>query len=117
MGLIETIGALVTVCAVLALAWWCTRMLGKRWGGGSVSGELRIIDQVQVGQDKRIVLIRLKDQNYLIGVGQSEITLLAEPEGEFELSNTPVVGTEQVDFKKVIQNCLSHQRRDQGGKR
>lgn len=117
MGLAETFGALVTVCAVLVLAWWCTRLLGKRWGSGSMSGELRVIDQVPVGQDKRIVLIRLKDRNYLIGVGQSEITLLAEPEGEFELQKPPAKGMEQADFKRVIQNCLSNQRRNQGGKR
>lgn len=81
-----------------------------------MSGELRIIDQVALGQDKRIVLVKLKDQNYLIGVGTSEITLLAEPEGEFESQDTPASEAGQADFKKVIQNLLSHQRRTEGGK-
>ncbi len=117
MGVIQTLGALITVCAILVLAWWCTRLLGKKWGGVSTSGALRVIDQIQVGQDKRIVLVRLEDHNYLLGVGQSEITLLAEPEGEFHEADLPTKGIEQADFKKMIQNCLSSQRRNQGGKR
>ena len=76
--------AVLTVAAVLLLAYWCSRLLSKQWIKASGSGVLQIIEQIQVGQDRRILLLKVKDSNYLVGVSQAGIQLLAEAEGDFE---------------------------------
>ena len=39
---------------------------------------------LQVGQDRRILLLRTGEHHYLVGVSQAGIQLLAEVEGDFE---------------------------------
>lgn len=78
--------AALTLLGVLLLAYWCCRALGKRWGtaSGVSSGNLRIIEHIQVGQDRRIILLKAGEKTFLVGVSQAGIQLLAEVEGDFE---------------------------------
>ena len=56
---VSLIGALMWVVVILVLAYWCSRYLGKRYGG-SVSGRyLKIIDRVQVGAYRYLLLVKL----------------------------------------------------------
>lgn len=76
---ISLIAALMWVVVILALAYWCSRYLGKRYGG-SVSGKyLKVLDRVQVGADRYLLLIRLQEHTYLVGVSPAGVQLLSEP--------------------------------------
>lgn len=83
--------SVLTVAAVLLLAYWCSRMLARQWLKSSASGSLQILEQLQVGQDRRILLLKIGEKNYLIGVSQAGIQLLTEVEGEFEARMAPAV--------------------------
>ena len=84
MGILSLFHAVLAVIGVLFLAYWCCRMLGKQWGMNACSGNMKVISQLQVGQDRRILLLRTGEHHYLIGVSQAGIQLLAEVEGDIE---------------------------------
>ena len=114
MGGLNLISALGCVILVLLLAYWCSRFLGKNWSRVSGTRELKVIDQLQIGQDKRILLVKLREHTYLIGVSQAGITLLTEAEGDFA---DPELSTEKpMDFKEIIRNYASVHRRKEEDK-
>lgn len=84
MGILSLFNAILAVLGVLCLASWCSRMLGKQWGMNAGSGNMKVLSQLQVGQDKRILLLQVGEHDYLVGVSQAGIQLLAEVEGDFE---------------------------------
>lgn len=109
--------AVLTVAAVLLLAYWCSRLLSKQWVKASGSGVLQIIEQIQVGQDRRILLLKVKDSNYLVGVSQAGIQLIAEIEGDFEIPALPPGQdpASQLPFRNVLEKYLmNHQKKKEG---
>ena len=76
--------AILMVIAVLFLAYWGSRMRGRQWGMNACAKNMKVISQLQVGQDRRILLLRTGEHHYLVGVSQAGIQLLAEVEGDFE---------------------------------
>ncbi|WP_373263705.1 flagellar biosynthetic protein FliO [Hungatella hathewayi] len=84
MGGLSLPAALLTVVLVLVLAYWCSRLLGKNWANAASGRNMKIIDQIQLGQDKRIILLKLGEHTYLIGVSQAGIQLLLETGEMFE---------------------------------
>lgn len=76
---ISLIVALMWVVVILALAYWCSRYLGKRYGGGVSGKYLKVIDRIQVGADRYLLLIELQEHTYLIGVSPAGTQLLSEP--------------------------------------
>lgn len=77
--IISLIGALMWIVVILALAYWCSRYLGKRYGGGVSGKYLKVIDRVQVGADRYLLLVKLEEHTYLIGVSPAGVQLLSEP--------------------------------------
>lgn len=79
MGLL---GMLATVVLVLVLAWLCTRWLaGTRLsGGGLPSGErrMRVVDRLPLGKDVSLVLVRLGEGFFLLGVSPTGVSQLRE---------------------------------------
>ena len=84
MGALSVFNTVVGILGVLLLAYWCSRMLGKKWGNSSCSGNIKVVGQLQVGQDRKILLLELGEHYYLVGVSQAGIQLLTEVEGDFE---------------------------------
>ncbi len=107
MGTLSLFNAILTVVGVLFLAYWCSRLLGKQWVKDSCSGgNLKVLSQLQVGQDRRILLLHVGEHHYLVGVSQAGIQLLAEVEGEFEADMPPVAGSETLSsFQELFEKC------------
>ena len=117
MGILSLFHAVLAVIGVLFLAYWCSRMLGKQWGMNACSGNMKVISQLQVGQDRRILLLRTGEHHYLIGVSQAGIQLLTEVEGDFDteesLSAQNLSG--QNPFGEVLEQLLAKHREKKGG--
>lgn len=77
-------GALLAVVLVLVLAYWCSRFLGKSWVKASGNGNLRVLENLPLGADKQLVLVRVQERVYLLGVSAAGIQLLTEVEGELK---------------------------------
>lgn len=76
-GGMEGFGLLAMTAAVLALAWWFSRFLGGRWGRGFGKGRVQVLEQIPLGGDKRLVLVRYRERELLLGVSQGGIRLLS----------------------------------------
>ena len=104
MGMLSLFNAILAVIGVLFLAYWCSRMMGRQWGMNTCSGNMKVLSQLQVGQDKRILLLNIGAHNYLVGVSQAGIQLLTEVEGDFEADmpqNTG--GTAVPSFQELLE--------------
>lgn len=104
MGMLSLFNAILAVIGVLFLAYWCSRMMGRQWGMNSCSGNMKVVSQLQVGQEKRILLLNIGAHNYLVGVSQAGIQLLTEVEGDFEADmpqNTE--GTAVPSFQELLE--------------
>ena len=82
------LGVLAVVILILYLAFYATRWIGTHGvpGGAALrpgtAGRFRILGQIGVGRNERLVLVRLDERCYLIGVTEHQITLLRELDGE-----------------------------------
>lgn len=82
-NILSLLGMLLTVVAVLALAYWCTRWIGQRgmpgWARGSGGADrLQVLWQVSLGKGERLVLIRVHERCLLLGVTGGGIRVLTE---------------------------------------
>lgn len=75
---------LVVCCAVvLGLAYWFTKHVVGRGrlgnlGVGGGTGNLRVLDQLALGKDQRLLVVRAGERFLLLGVTASGISTLAE---------------------------------------
>ena len=76
-------GAVLTVGCILLLAYWCSRLMGKTYMKATSGRNLKILEQVRIGADKQILLVRLRSHMYLIGVTQAGIQMLEKLEEEY----------------------------------
>ena len=108
----------LAVAGVLVLAYWCSVLLKKQWVKSSGDGNMRLLEHIQVGQNQRILLLKVGEHTYLIGVSQSGIQLLAEVEGEFQAAEAfkPEPLT-QLPFRDVLDKYLTgHQKKKEEDK-
>lgn len=78
------IGAVFMVGLVLFLAWMSSRMLGKGYMKAASGRNIKVLEQVRVGTEQSLLLVKLQEKVFLIGAGQEGFQLLAELEGDFE---------------------------------
>lgn len=81
-NVLSLLGMLLTVVLVLALAYWCTRLIGRRGLPGFARGlgadNLQILWQQSLGKAERLVLLRIDKRCLLLGVTGGGISVLAE---------------------------------------
>lgn len=99
--------AVLTVIIVLLMAWWCSRLLGRQWGQFSGSGNIRLVGQLQVGRDRSILLVKVGEDHFLVGVSPAGIQLLSKVDGEFEegSSSEPSAGM-SLSFQELLKKQL-----------
>ncbi len=83
------LGVLAAVVLILYFAYFATRWIGTHsvpGGSGALrtggTGELRLLAQLGVGRNERLVLVRLSRRCFLLGVTEHGITLLRELDDE-----------------------------------
>jgi flagellar protein FliO/FliZ len=83
------LGVLAVVILILYFAYYATRWIGTHSMPGGVgtlpaggNGKLRILGQLGVGRNERLVLVQLDERCYLLGVTEHQITLLRELTGD-----------------------------------
>ncbi len=112
MGGLTLFRAVLTVAVVLLAAFWCSRFLGKQWTRSSRSGNMQVLEQIQVGQSQRILLLKVGVHNYLVGVSQAGICLLTEVEGDFEAAG-PLFSDARTElpFPELMEKYLAPHRK------
>ena len=88
--LLQVIGSFVVVILLLV----AVLVMLKRFNGvsGSISGDMRVVSSVSVGQRERAVLLQVGEQQILVGVGPGNVRTLhvfEEPAIEVAAQDTP----------------------------
>lgn len=119
----DTIGALLwallVTCLVLVLAYWFTRKVAGRLSTGRAlrgQGRFTVLDQVSLGRDQRVVLVRVGDAVYLLGVtpgGISRLGILPKDEAEPWLEQDAVKprGDGSVSFVEALRRTIEQRKR------
>lgn len=74
---LQLLWVLFLFALVLFLAYVTTRLVGRRFGGGS-GRYLRVIDSVPLGQNRSVSLIEVSGEVYCIGVTDHGVALLGK---------------------------------------
>ncbi|MBQ2697922.1 MAG: flagellar biosynthetic protein FliO [Clostridia bacterium] len=74
---------LVLIVAVLVAAWWVTRLVAGRaarigLGAMGAAGSFRVLAQLSLGREQRLLLVRAGERYFLLGVTGSAVTPIAE---------------------------------------
>lgn len=95
--------AFIVLCAVLVLAYFSARWLGKRSGAGRGRGNIEILDRQYVSQDKCLMIVRVGARTMLIGVASEQITKLSDlDEAELNIANS----FPQTDFATALRKAV-----------
>lgn len=114
-GGLSLAGAVLTLALVLLMAYWCSRFLGKNWQRAATGRNLKVIEQMQVGPDRQLILLKLQEHTYLIGASAAGIQLLTEVEGELEPDGDKTESGQ--GFGKILESYISLHKRGKGGDR
>lgn len=103
---LSLVGGLLLFALVLALAWFCSRWLGGRYGFQSMGRTIRVLERVMVGPDRSLLVVRTGEQVWLLGCTPQHIEKIGEldpaqyPQGEGpDTGNAP-------DFSAALQSAI-----------
>ena len=76
----ETAGMFLAMAGIIAAAWGASRFLGKKFGVPASGKSLQILEQVSLGADRSLLLVRCGGHTYLLGSSQAGIQVIDEIE-------------------------------------
>ncbi|MEG1568118.1 MAG: flagellar biosynthetic protein FliO [Oscillospiraceae bacterium] len=95
---------LISLVFVLFLAWYLLRWMGKKMPSSGQSGSIKILDRVNIGREKWIMIVQAGDKTLLVGMSDNAISTLCEFDAntEFAAKETP----KETDFVALLQNAV-----------
>ncbi len=79
MAFLKILFYLIVLIAVLMLAYYTTRMLGRGMGRTGGPG-MEILDQMALGRDSYLLVVKVQERIFLIGVSPGRISKVEELE-------------------------------------
>ncbi len=84
----------LVVCSLLllgivALAWGFRRLIGKRLTAKAAQRSLQVMDMLPMGGKQRLAVVRCYDRTFLLGMGEREVSLVAELDGAIQPEHEP----------------------------
>ena len=83
-GIWTLAGMLLTVIVVLVLTYLASRWIALRGAGGGLNrfplksaAAFSVVGQLSLGRDEKLLLVRLRDKCYFLGVTSKNISVLA----------------------------------------
>ncbi|MCD7990706.1 MAG: flagellar biosynthetic protein FliO [Clostridia bacterium] len=80
MAFLKILFYLIVLIVVLALAYYTTRMLGRGMGRSQRTGGMEILDQMALGRDSYLLVVKVQDRIFLMGVTSGGISKIEELE-------------------------------------
>lgn len=71
----------VALALVIAIAWLVLKALSMNIKRGSKNGLVQVLETTPIGPKDRVVLLRYRNQEYLVAVGAQHIELLDKMPG------------------------------------
>lgn len=102
---------------VLFAAYWCTRILGKRYeAGSSPGGHIRVLDRVNLAPDRQLCIVQIGEKTLLLGVTSSSITTLGELDPD-KLPQLSAAAAANNAFPDILQTFLKKTNTGNAGRR
>ena len=94
---------LLALCFVLFLAWYLLRFLSKRMPGARAAGAIQILDRVNIGREKSLLIVKAGDKTLLVGMSDNAVATLCEfdDDTQFSVAAQP----EPNDFSAILQSA------------
>ncbi|HAT02326.1 MAG TPA: flagellar biosynthetic protein FliO [Oribacterium sp.] len=89
--MISMVSGILVLILILILAYMSSRFLGKSWNRTGHGNYMQIIDQLVVGPDRQLLIVKIKEQTYLMSSSSAGIQLIKELDGEFTIPES--IGT------------------------
>ena len=116
--ILSLLWALVVIAGVLALAWWFTRyVVGQRVRRQSAGRNLKVLEDLPLSRDQRLLLVRLGEQILLLGVTQGGISRLGtlSPDEAVQPPEEPRTGTggaaAEMPFAEALRRVLQQRKK------
>ena len=77
-GIFTAIVTLLIVVVILYGAFWATKFIGQGYASASNSRNMNIVEQVTIGRDKSIAVVKAGDSFYLVGITPGSINLISQ---------------------------------------
>jgi len=103
---LSLLGGLFLFVLVLALAWFCSRWLGGRYGFQAAGRTIRVLERVMVGPDRCLLVVRAGEQVWLLGVTPQHIERLGELDPALYPEREPSETVKGPDFSSALQSAI-----------
>lgn len=82
-GILSILMILALFIGVLFLAYYTTRLVGRRFtAAGTSGGRIRVLDRLPIGQDKALLIVQAAEKTLLVGVSSHAMAMLCELDAE-----------------------------------
>ncbi|SFL72318.1 FliO/MopB family protein [Pelosinus propionicus] len=103
---------LITFAAVIALAYFASRFLGKKLGSLSANGSSRVINTLSFGANRAVYTVEIAGKYLILGVTDHAITVLQEITNPEEIEKMQAEQLEQLripikNFDTIFQKQLA----------
>lgn len=114
--ILPLLGLLLMVVVVLVLAYFASRFVATRGIGqytpGGVARRMKVIDQLMLGRDQKLVVAQVGGRHLLLGVTAAGMNLLVElTEEEAALWKKETTGGETPSFKEAFLSQLRERKK------
>ena len=97
---LQLVASFAFVLGLLALVLWGLRRMQHSKAFGRKDAQLQLVDTLSVGPRQKIILLRVRDQELVVGVGPHGMTALGAPV-EVALK-APTAGSQPDDFARTL---------------
>ena len=101
---LSLISGFLLFCLFALGAWALNRMIGKYGKVFQKGRYMKVVDQIQIAQDRQLFILRLEKENrcLLLGSGPEGINLITELREEYEEVESVMKGRSIQDFMRSI---------------
>lgn len=99
----EILYAILMLSLCLALFYVVMRFFGNKLTYGKGLGNMQVIDRIIIEREKSLVIVKIQERYFLLGVANSTITKLEELH-DFEPAQQPPVNN---DFTSILSENMS----------
>lgn len=110
--ILELLGIVLVFCCVLYLAYVASRFVGKKFSTVAKAKHIQVVEQIGVGLDKQLLLIRVGSEHFLFVSAKKELKMVAkvainDNEDIEEATQLEETGGEGFDFKQIFEKYLN----------
>lgn len=106
-GILSLLGTFIVILLIIYASFRFSKYIGQKTNSFGQSKNIKVIDNIPIGQDRFISIVNVGKKYFLIGITSSEITFLKElSEDEIVLPDENITGT--VSFKEAFMENIKN---------